>query len=105
MSNYPTNKWFRPTPEQIEQIIEDTKGRGGKQDESVVLDSGFDREAGVVQFHGQHGSTASKILKRCPKAIRRLHIICTRDGAFDSMDIDVDRSAFRGLEYCFKLAQ
>tara|TARA_R110000772_G_scaffold235742_1_gene347412 strand:+ start:135 stop:401 length:267 start_codon:yes stop_codon:yes gene_type:complete len=73
------------------------KGKGGGPEaESHVCDSKLDREDNIVRVYSTTADVA-KILDRCGSAIVSLK----DDG--EGVAIEIDRSAFRGIAYAFKV--
>ena len=103
MEHIPKETWFRPTANQLATIVDLTEGRGGSDDESFVVDCGWEAHKGFVTVECGHGSRAARIIKRCPSHIREVRCIL-QEGAL-TVSFRIDRAAFRGIEYAFRLVQ
>ena len=92
-------KWeSRPSPERIAEVVALTAGRGGRGDENSLTDSGWGET--ILVYCGQ-GSRAARMLKRCGSAVWRMRVITNPDESTSVM-FEVERSAFRGVEYAFR---
>jgi hypothetical protein len=98
-------KWVRNPPmEHIQAVIEAVKGRATLESESHVSESGWESRDGYVTVYAGRGATAAQILRRCGSKVLAMSL--TRGGSDNPTSIAVDlricRSAFRGLDKCFK---
>ncbi len=82
---------------QLKQIKLRYKGKGGGPEaESHVCDSKLDREDNIVRVYSTTSDVA-KILDRCGSAI-----VSVKDDG-EGVALEIDRSAFRGIAYAFKV--
>jgi hypothetical protein len=82
-----------------ESVIECFGGKGGHpESESILIDSNLDKKDGYVTFWSDN-ATAAKIAKRSKKYIKEIR------NCKDGVQLKIDRKAFRGIEYCFKIAR
>lgn len=97
------NKGIRnPSKRTIAAVMELVKGRGGIDDESFVHDFGWEEHENIVSVCCSHGSRAYRILKRVGSKVKKLRVNTGSSGEFHSIDLEIDRGVFRGLEYCFQ---
>lgn len=89
-----------PSPERIAEVIALTQGRGGSEDESAVRESAWEVADGYVSAYFGAGSRAARLLRRAGSAVKAL-ALSDVDGHI-GVHVQVDASAFRGLEYAFK---
>jgi hypothetical protein len=85
------------TQQEINEIKLRYKGKGGGPEaESHVCDSKLDKDDNIVRVYSTTADV-SKILDRCGSAVKKI----SDDG--EGVAIEIDRSAFRGIAYSFKV--
>jgi hypothetical protein len=85
------------TQQEINEIKLRYKGKGGGPEaESHVCDSKLDKDDNIVRVYSTTSDVA-KILDRCGSAI-----VSVKDDG-EGVALEIDRSAFRGISYAFKV--
>jgi hypothetical protein len=89
-----------PTPELLKETAARFKGKGGgPESENTIVDSKIDRkEDGTVSVWAM-GGTVTKIINRCNTAIKYMRV------EDEGVSFYIDKSAFRGVTYAFKVVK
>ena len=89
-----------PTAELLKETAARFKGKGGgPESENTIVDSKIDRkEDGTVSVWAM-GGTVAKIINRCNTAIKYMRV------EEEGVSFYIDKSAFRGVTYAFKVVK
>ena len=89
-----------PTAELLKETAARFKGKGGgPESENTIVDSKIDRkEEGTVSVWAM-GGTVTKIINRCNTAIKYMRV------EEEGVSFYIDKSAFRGVTYAFKVVK
>ena len=89
-----------PTAELLKETAARFKGKGGgPESENTIVDSKIDRkEEGTVSVWAM-GGTVTKIINRCNTAIKYMRV------EDEGVSFYIDKSAFRGVTYAFKVVK
>ena len=89
-----------PTAELLKETAARFKGKGGgPESENTIVDSKIDRkEDGTVSVWAM-GGTVAKIINRCNRAIKYMRV------EEEGVSFYIDKSAFRGVTYAFKVVK
>jgi|TARA_R110002110_G_scaffold385830_2_gene597491 hypothetical protein len=89
-----------PTAELLKETAARFKGKGGgPESENTIVDSKIDRkEDGTVSVWAM-GGTVTKIINRCNTAIKYMRV------EEEGVSFYIDKSAFRGVTYAFKVVK
>ena len=89
-----------PTAELLKETAARFKGKGGgPESENTIVDSKIDRkEDGTVSVWAM-GGTVTKIINRCNTAIKYMRV------EEEGVSFYIEKSAFRGVTYAFKVVK
>ena len=89
-----------PTAELLKETAARFKGKGGgPESENTIVDSKIDRkEEGTVSVWAM-GGTVTKIINRCNTAIKYMRV------EEEGVSFYIEKSAFRGVTYAFKVVK
>jgi hypothetical protein len=89
-----------PTAELLKETAARFKGKGGgPESENTIVDSKIERkEDGTVSVWAM-GGTVTKIINRCNTAIKYMRV------QEEGVSFYIDKSAFRGVTYAFKVVK
>ena len=89
-----------PAPELLKETAARFKGKGGGPEaENTVIDSKLDKKMDGTVSVWAMGGTVARIINRCGPAIKAMRI--EKEG----VSFRIDKSAFRGVTYAFKIVK